>query len=98
MKTMALSKTEAKQVEMAVLTAIRSSDYRSLDLKAREFCVRMFQKQAWSLPEDLYPHDPLKGELNLWDAVDSFLNYPEIKASPSRWRHEISLFHIVEHF
>ncbi len=98
MKTLAFSKTEAKQIEMAVLTAIRSSDYRSLDPKAREVCVRMFQKQSWSLPEDMYPHDPLKGELTLWDAVDSFLNYPEIKASPSVWRHEISLFHIVEHF
>ena len=98
MKTLAISKTESKQIEMAVLTAIRSSDYRSLDPKAREFCVRMFQKQDWSLPDDMYPHDPLNGELTLWDAVDSFLNYPEIKASPSVWRHEISLFHFVEHF
>ncbi len=98
MKTLAISKSEARQIEMAFLTATRSSAYRSLDPKAREFCVRVFQKQGWSLPDEMHVHDPLTGELTLWEAVDSFLNYPEIKESPYRWRHEISLFHIVEHF
>ena len=53
LKTAARSKTEAKQIEMALLTACRSGDYRGLDPVARELCVRMFRNQTWELPPGL---------------------------------------------
>ena len=53
LKTAARSKTEAKQIEMALLTACRSGDYRGLDPVAREACIRMFRNQGWELPTGL---------------------------------------------
>ena len=50
LKTTARSKTEAKHLEMAILTACRSGDYRALDPLSREVCVRMFRNQGWEIP------------------------------------------------
>ena len=49
-KTNAQTKTEARQIEMAVVTACRSADYRALDPTSREVCVRMFLNQGWEMP------------------------------------------------
>ncbi len=78
LKTAARSKTEAKQIEMGLLTACRSGDYRGLDPAAREICVRMFRNQEWELPPDLEQIRPV-AELTLWKAAEIFLKYPEIK-------------------
>ena len=52
-KTPAKTKAEAKQIEMAVVTACRSGDYRALDPVSREVCVRLFKNQGWEIPPDL---------------------------------------------
>jgi integrase len=95
LKIAARSKTEAKQIEMALLTACRSGDYRGLDPVSREGCVRMFRNQGWELPPELEQIKPV-AELTLWKAAEMFLKYPGIKDSPTRWRYECSLVHLVE--
>ena len=34
-------------------------------------------------------------ELTLWKAAEIFLKYPEIRNSPTRWRDQCSLVHLV---
>lgn len=97
-KTPARSKTEAKQMEMAILIACRSGDYRSLDPSTREICVRLFRNQGWELPTGLMAHEPVREELTLWKGVELFFKYPEINTNPNRERYEQSLFHAVEHW
>jgi integrase len=94
--TRARSKSQAKEIEMALLTACRSGDYSSLNSLAREACIRLFQNQKWELPPELSGVSQPKEELTLWKAMDLFLNYPEIKQSPTRERYEYALIHIVE--
>ena len=94
--TRAKSKSQAKEMEMAILVACRSGDYSSLNSLAREACIRLFQNQTWELPPELSGASQPKEELTLWKAMDLFLNYPEIKQSPTRERYEYALVHIVE--
>jgi len=97
-KTPARSKTEAKQIEMAVMTACRSGDYRYLDPVAREVCVRMFRNQGWETPSGLMGDEALREEVTLWKALELFFKYPDINGSPNRERYEQSLVHVVEHW
>ena len=52
-KTPAKTKAEAKQIEMAVMTAVKSGDYRALDPVSREVCIRLLKNQGLELPPDL---------------------------------------------
>lgn len=97
-RSSATSKSEARQLEMGVLTACRSGDYRSLTPESREVCVRMFRNQGWELPQDLAPQEPVRDELTLWKAIEIFLNYPEIKQSSEMDRYISCFTHLVEHF
>jgi integrase len=97
-RTSAKSKSGARQMEMAVLTACRSGDYRALHPETREVCVRMFRNQGWELPADLAGNEPVKHELSLWRGMEIFLNYPEIKQSAERNRYVMCFAHLVEHF
>lgn len=94
-KTAAKSKTEARQIEAAVVTACRSGDYRSLDPVSREVCVRMFRNQGWELAPDLMGREPVR-ELSLWESAEIFFKYPEIKDSATRWRYECCMVNLVE--
>jgi integrase len=95
-RTSAGSKSEARNIEMGVLTACRSSDYRSLNAAAREVCVRLFRNQGWEFPCDLAPRVPVREETTVWKAVNIFQNYPEIKGCKARPRYEYALVHLVE--
>jgi integrase len=98
-KTSAQSKREAKRIEMAVMTACRSSDFRSLDSSAREVCIRLFQNQGWEIPPDLFSGETEpKAELTLWRAIRTFLTYPEIKGCSERERYEQCFVHLVDYF
>lgn len=97
-RTSATSKSEARQLEMGVLTACRSGDFRSLTPESREVCVRLFRNQGWELPPDLAPQEPVREELTLWKGIEIFLNYPEIKQSAERDRYVMCFTHLVEHF
>jgi integrase len=97
-KTQARSKTEAKQTEMAVMTACRSGDYRALDPISREICVRMFRNQAIEIPSDLLVSEPVQDELTLRRGVELFIKYPGINTSPNRERYEQAFEHIVDHW
>ncbi|MGO9118872.1 MAG: tyrosine-type recombinase/integrase [Desulfomonilaceae bacterium] len=94
--TRAKFKAEAERIEMAILTACGSGDYRSLDPASRETCIRMFQNQGWQMPPDLTLGEPVGEELTLWNAVELCLKYPGVRNSSNRERHEQSFFHIVE--
>jgi integrase len=93
--TDAKSKTEARQIEMALLKACRTGDYGALDPTAREVCVRMFQNQSWALPDQLETTLPTSGELILWQGTRQCLTYPGIKDSSNRDRHEQAFLHVV---
>src|SRR5208283_2907874 len=77
--TDARSKTEARQIEMALLKACRTGDYEALDPTTREVCVRMFQNQTWALPDQLETTLPTSGELTLWKGIRRCLTYPGMK-------------------
>ncbi len=93
--TDARSKSEARQIEMALLKACRTGDYESLDPTAREVCVRMFQNQSWLLPDLLEVTLPTSGELTLWKGIEQCLTYPGMKDSSNRERHEQAFLHVV---
>lgn len=93
--TDARSKTEARQIEMALLKACRTADYESLDPATREVCVRMFQNQSWALPDQLEVTLPTSGELTLWEGTRQCLTYPGIKDSSNRERHEQAFLHVA---
>lgn len=95
-KTSARTKQEAKQAEMAILTACRAGDYRGLDPIAREACMRMFRNQGWDLPLDLSGDEPVREELTFWKAVEILLNYPGVKDSATRERYIYALSNIVK--
>ena len=96
--TPAKTKQEAKRIEMALMTACRSGDYRGLDPVSREICIRLFKNKGWSIPSGLGPEEPVAEELTLWKSVEIFLKYPEIRASSERSRYEQCIVHLVEHF
>src|SRR5208283_2109590 len=85
--TRAKFKAEAERIEMAILTACGSGDYRSLDPASRETCVRMFQNQCWQMPPDLTLGEPGREELTLWKAIELCLTYPGVRDSGNRGRH-----------
>jgi len=94
-KTSARKKSRAREIEMAILAACRSSDYRGLDPESREVCVRMFQNQGWEIPKDLRPEESPQKELTLWRAVEIFLNYPSVRDCKAKYRYILCLKHIV---
>jgi integrase len=98
LKTSASTKREAKEMETMMLRACRTGDYASLDLEARELCVRMFRNKKWEMPSGLLLAEDVKDELTLWDAVTLFLKHPEVKDAEVRERHEYCLSHLVEHW
>jgi len=93
--TDAKSKTEARQIEMALLKACRTGDYGALDPTVREVCARMFQNQSWALPDQLEISLPTSGELTLWKGIQLCLTYPGMKDSSNRERHEQAFLHVV---
>ncbi len=94
--TPARLKSDAERIEMAILTACRSGDYRGLDAVSREVCVRIFHNQGWSLPPDLGLEEPVKEDLTLWKGVELCLTYPEVRNSPNRERHKQSFVNVVD--
>jgi integrase len=96
--TSATTKQEARRIEMAVMTACKSSDYRGLDPVSRAVCVQIFKNKGLAVPSDLAPEKPVVEELTLWKAVELFLKYPEIKNSQERSRYEQCIVHLIEHF
>jgi integrase len=97
-RTPAQTKAEALRIERAVLTACSCGDYHSLDPASRAVCIAMFRNRGWVIPPDLSGNEPIKEELTMWKAVDLFLNYPEIRQSPTRWRYVCALTHLVRYF
>ncbi|MGO9120497.1 MAG: tyrosine-type recombinase/integrase [Desulfomonilaceae bacterium] len=94
-RTPALTKSEAANIERALLVACKSGDYRSLEPKTRSVCMTMFRNRGWEIPSDLSGKDLVKEELIMWKAVDLFVNYPEIRQSPTRERYASALTHLV---
>jgi integrase len=94
--TPAKLKSEAERIEMAILTACRSGDYRSLDPVSREACIRMFQNQGWKLPPDLGSGESIENALTLWKAMELCLKYPDVRNSTNRERHEQAFVHLIE--
>jgi integrase len=94
-KTTARTKSRAKEIEMTILTACRSGDYRGLDPESREVCVRMFQNQGWEIPGDLRLEEAPQKEITLWRAVEIFLNYPTVRDCKAKYRYILCLKHIV---
>ncbi len=97
-KTPAKNKTQAKQIEMAIMIACRSGDYRTLEPICREICLRMFRNQNWEIPSGLPFNEPIRDELTLRRSVELFIKYPGIHASPNRERYEQAFVHIVDHW
>ncbi len=96
--TPASTKQEARRIEMAIMTACRSTDYRALDPVTRATCLLMFRNKGWAIPSDLAPEEPIAEELTLWKVTELFLKYPEIRESTERSRYEQCISHLVEHF
>lgn len=97
-RTPAETKTEATRIERAVLTACQSGDYRALDPVSRSVCLSMFRNRSLEIPEDLAGKETPKEELTLWRATEVFLNYPDVRNSPTRERYFSSLEHLVRKF
>ncbi len=66
-KTPAKNKTEARQIEMAVMTACRAGDYSGLDPVSREVCLRLFRNQAMGVPTSLSVEESVKPEADSLD-------------------------------
>lgn len=95
-KSPARSKTEAKEMELMLMSACRSGDFSALNPMTREVCLRMFRNQGWEVPASLAGDVETKEELTLWKAAQIFLTYPEIRDNPNRERYQQCLAHVVE--
>lgn len=95
-KTPARSKTEARQMELMLMSACRSGDYTALDPISREVCLRAFRNQGWEVPPSLAGEGEPKKELTLWKAAKIFLTYPDVRTSASRERFQQCLVHLVD--
>jgi integrase len=95
-KTPARNKTEAKQIEMAVMTACRAGDYSGLDPVSREVCLRLFRNQGLEIPPSLSVGDTAKPELTLWNAIELVIKDPEVRHSANRERLEQCFVRLVE--
>ena len=97
LRSSARSKTEAQQIERALLAACKSQDFRSLTAIERETCVRLYENQGWEIPEDLRPNaKPVpKDELTLSRTISIFLGYPSIKGTPKTERYIQSFAHYL---
>jgi integrase len=95
-KTPARNKTEAKQIEMALMTACRSGDYSALDPISREVCLRLFRNQTMEIPSSLLAEESGQVELTLWMAMEIVLKDPEVRHSSNRERLEHCFMHIAE--
>ena len=80
---------------MAILTACRSGDYRSMDPASREVCLRMFQNQGWKPHRIRATEELVSEELTLWRAIELFLKYPEMRNS-STGKARDTFLHLVE--
>jgi integrase len=89
-------KAEAERIEMAILTACGSGDYRSLDPASRATCIRLFRNQKWGILPGLLLNEPAREELTLWKAIEMCLRYPDVRNSNNRERHEQAFVHLVE--
>lgn len=87
-------KSDASNIESAILTACRSGDYSILDAISRETCIRMFANQKWEVPTGLMPIRPQK-ELTLMMACKLFLTSPELVNHPNLWRYQYALAKVV---
>ena len=96
--TNARLKQEAEQIEMAVLTACRSGDYRGLNAESREVCIRMFKNQGLELPDALVLNDAPNDQLTLWEAVRTCMQHPEVKASKNSDRLRQCFINLVEYW
>jgi integrase len=94
-KTNAQTKGRAREMEQAILTALRSGDYHSLDPDSRAVCVRVFENQGWQMPPDLKERVSAADSVTLWKAVELFLNYPSIKECGAKQRYIYALKHVV---
>ena len=94
--TNAKLKQDAERIEMSLLTACRSGDYRSLDAVSREVCIRMFENQDWKFPSGLKVDQEPKDELTLWRSIELCLTYPELRTSENRERIQQCFVHLVE--
>lgn len=94
-KTAARTKSEAKLMEIVLLTACRSRDFSGLDAVGREICVRMFRNQGWEIPPDLLDESEIKQELTLWRSIDIFLNYPTVRDCKAKERYLYALKNLV---
>jgi integrase len=95
-RTLALTYQEAREIERAVLVALRVDDFRSLWPEAREVCLRIFENQGWTIPDDLGPKARPAKELTLWDAATIFFDYPSIKHAKAKERYTYALGHVIE--
>lgn len=96
-RTLAGTKQEAREIERAVLIALRVDDYRSLWPEAREVCLRIYENQGWTAPEDLVKkREEPKRELTLWDAAKIFFDYPTVRNAKAKERYTYALGHIIE--
>jgi integrase len=91
----AMSKTEAKQIEATLVRVCRNGTYDTLDSTVREVCIRMFRNRGWELPATLSGTMVPEKELTMWKACELFLQYPDIKSSPTRERYQYSLVNLV---
>lgn len=96
--TPATTKQEARRMEMAIMKACRSRDYRGLDPGSRAVCIQISKNKGWAIPSDLAPEEAVKSELTLWKAAELSLIYPEIRDGKERPRYEQCLVHLVEYF
>ena len=96
-KTFSTSKTEARAIERAILSACKSGDYSGLDAVTRELCARMFANQGKEIPAGLVLQQP-EDQLTVWVAAETFLKYPGISDSKARSRYEIALMNLAEYF
>lgn len=95
-RTLARTKQEAREIERAVLTALRTDDYRSLWPESREVVLRIYENQGWRVPDELVRRAQPNDELTLRDATKLFFNYPTIKRSKSKERYTYALAHVLE--
>ncbi|AFM24996.1 tyrosine-type recombinase/integrase [Desulfomonile tiedjei] len=92
------SKRDAEHVETLLVRACRTGEYGILDPVTKEVAIRMFENRGWQLPPGLCPPQTPENDVTLWEAVEIFLKYPEIRRRSCKDRYKMCITHLVEFF
>ena len=96
-----ISERRAKQMDRALIPAIKYNDFRHLDEETRRVCIQLYRNQGWALPPALINSVGNEGsaeELTLIQAIEYCMTDPEVQSVKDPSRYKDSFAHVLTYW